>query len=295
MDTGVFAAREPLQWVCGIPLVKYFAENWNQTEAFQARPDDLLICTYPKSGTTWLCEVTDMLYNYGSDEACSQNVITNRVPFLEFASVGLPTGVDQLEFMPSPRVVKTHLPVELLPKTFWEKGCKMMYLARNAKDVAVSYYYFNQMARVHPNPGTWAEFLKKFMSGAVCYGSWYDHVKDWNAKAEHHNILCLFYEDMKEDPMREIQKVQQFLGKDLEEEALEKIAQHTSFQAMKQNPMTNYRTVSARRMDHNISPFMRKGITGDWKNHFTVSQNEKFDQDYERKMAESSLNFRTVI
>lgn len=47
----------------------------------------------------------------------------------------------------------------------------MVYVARNAKDVAVSYYYFYQMAKMHPEPGTWEEFLDKFMSGQGEYNS----------------------------------------------------------------------------------------------------------------------------
>lgn len=35
----------------------------------------------------------------------------------------------------------------------------------NAKDVAVSYYYLYQMEKMHPDPGTWEEFLHKFMTG----------------------------------------------------------------------------------------------------------------------------------
>lgn len=38
-------------------------------------------------------------------------------------------------------------------------------MARNPKDVVISYYYFHQMAKIHPDPGTKAEFLENFMAG----------------------------------------------------------------------------------------------------------------------------------
>ena len=111
----------------------------------------------------------------------------------------------------------------------------------------------------------------------------------------------------------------QFLGCELTEVALEAIAHHTSFEAMRDNPSTNYSTVPSHLMDQGVSPFMRKGeqpqraprplipsgpaqplltppgITGDWKNHFTVAQSAHFDQYYAQKMAGTDLCFRTHI
>lgn len=40
---------------------------------------------------------------------------------------------------------------------------------------------------------------------------------------------------------------------------------------------------------------MRKGITGDWKNYFTVAQNEKFNAIYKKEMSETTLQFRMEI
>uniref|UniRef100_A0A8D0GZ05 Sulfotransferase n=1 Tax=Sphenodon punctatus TaxID=8508 RepID=A0A8D0GZ05_SPHPU len=288
--------RQAWQMVHDIPMVCAFSYDWDRIDNFQSRPDDIVIATYPKSGTTWVSEIVDMILNDGDPVKCKRDAIFNKVPMLEFAVPGkMPAGTEQLARMPSPRVVKTHLPVHLLPTSFWDHGCKVIYVARNAKDVAVSFYHFDLMNKLHPHPGPWEKYIETYMAGRVAFGSWYDHVKSWWEKRKGHPILYLFYEDLKEDPKREIEKVMHFLGKDLTQQALDSIVHHTSFEVMKENPNTNYRMTPVTVMDHNVSPFMRKGIAGDWKNHFTVAQNERFDEDYERKMADTTLRFRTEI
>ncbi|XP_043942865.1 sulfotransferase 1C1-like [Protopterus annectens] len=128
----------------------------------------------------------------------------------------------------------------------------------------------------------------------VGWGSWYDHVKGY-WKKDQHQILYLFFEDMKESPEQEIRKVMEFMEKDLPDHVISKIVQQTSFSAMKENPMANYTTVPKVFLDHSRSPFMRKGEVGDWKNYFTVAQNEVFEEDYRKKMEGTSLTFRTEI
>ncbi|KAM6166882.1 LOW QUALITY PROTEIN: sulfotransferase 1A1-like [Erethizon dorsatum] len=284
-------SHPPLTYV-KVPLIKYFAEAIEPLQSFQAWPDDLLISTYPKSGTTWVSEILDMIYQGGDLEKRCRAPISTRVPFLEFRYPGVPSGLETLNNTLAPRLFKMYLPMALLPQTLWDQKAKVVYVARNAKDVAVSYYNFYKMCKFYPEPGTWDSFLEKFMDCEVSYGSWYQHVQEWWELCHTHPILYLFYEDMKENPKKELQKILEFVGCSLPEETMDLIIQLTSFKEMKRNPMVNYTTIPPELMDHTVSPFMRKGIMGDWKSTFTVAQNECFDAHYAEKMAGFSLPFR---
>lgn len=50
-----------------------------------------------------------------------------------------------------------------------------------------------------------------------------------------------------------------FLGRNLSEEAIQKIAEHCSFKAMKSNNMSNFNMIPKELMDSDKSPFLRKG------------------------------------
>ncbi|KAJ6654383.1 hypothetical protein lerEdw1_006976 [Lerista edwardsae] len=280
----------------GVPLPTDTVEHWDPIWAFQARPDDLLICTYPKAGTTWIEEIVDMIQHEGDAQKCARAPMDKRIPYLELI---LPkpfsSGLDDAEAMPSPRTIKSHFPVQLLPPSFWEQNCKMIYVARNIKDNAVSYFHFSRMNKAMPEVGPWEQFLQSFIAGKVSYGSWFDHVRGWWEAKDRHPILYLFYEEMKKDPAREIQKVAQFLGVELSESVLNKIVEHTSFESMKNNPMANYTSIPSFVLDHSVSPFMRKGTVGDWKEHFTVAQNEHLDDIYAQKMRDTSLTFQMEL
>ncbi|XP_061446686.1 sulfotransferase 1C2-like [Rhineura floridana] len=289
--------RATLEEIEGVPFPHDLQKHWDLLQGFKARPDDLLICTYPKAGTTWIQQIVDMIQHGGDLEKCNHSPIYERMPFIEMPPVikPLPSGVEQADKMPSPRILKSHLPVQLLPPSFWEQKCKIIYVARNAKDNVVSYYYFHHISKLMPEPGNWDEFLENFIAGKIAWGSWFDHVRYWWEAKDRHPILYLFYEDMKEDPAKEIQKVAQFMGLELPQSVLNQIVQHTRFDSMKANPMTNYSTLPSSILDQSVSPFMRKGIVGNWKEHFTVAQSEQLDDVCARLLQGSGLNFRTQL
>ncbi|XP_008251206.2 sulfotransferase 1C4-like [Oryctolagus cuniculus] len=283
--------RITVDYMRGILLPTATCDAWDLIWNFQAKPDDLLISTYPKAGTTWTQEIVDLIQNEGDVEMSKRAPTHIRFPVIEWIMPSVGSGLEQANAMPSPRNLKTHLPIELLPPSFLENNCKIIYVARNAKDIVVSYYHFHRMTKGLPDPGTWEEYFENFLAGKVCWGSWHDHVKGWWKAKDQHNILYLFYEEMKKNPKQEIQKLAEFIGKKLDDKVLDTIVHHTSFDVMKQNPMANYSSIPTKFMNHAISPFMRKGTVGDWKHHFTVAQNERFNEDYKKKMADTSLAF----
>ncbi|XP_039598750.1 sulfotransferase 1 family member D1-like isoform X1 [Polypterus senegalus] len=252
--------RFPLKLVKGVPLMEPIADGWDIVENFQAFPDDLIISTYPKAGTTWVQEIIDLIYNDGDAVKCQRAPTFVRIPFLEIISPPpIPSGVELLNKMPRPRIIKTHLPFHLVPRSIWENKCKVIYVARNAKDNAVSYYHFDRMNKTQPDPGTWDQYITKFIKGEVAWGPWSDHVKGYWAEKKTHQILYLFYEDLKENPRQQTVKILDFLERVLPEDIIDKIVELTSFSSMKNNPMANYTSFPKNLFDHSVSPFMRKG------------------------------------
>ncbi|XP_018582881.1 sulfotransferase 1 family member D1-like [Scleropages formosus] len=296
LKAGDALRRFPLRNVRGVPLMEPIAQNWDSISSFNPDPSDILISTYPKAGTTWTQEIVDLLLHKGDAEACKRAPTVVRIPFLEIVTPPpIPSGLELLSQMKPPRVIKTHLPIQLVPEGFWKNKCKVIYIARNAKDTLVSYFYFDQMNLTQPEPGPWDGYIHKFMKGELAWGSWYDHVKGYWEEREKKNILYLFYEDMKENTRREVERIMRYLDLSIPDDVITQIIKLTSFKVMKDNPMANYTFIPKSLFDHSRSPFMRKGEVGDWVNHFSPEQVKMFDEDYERQMKNSNIPFRTTI
>ena len=92
-------------------------------------------------GTTWVQEIVWQIYYEG---AISSAKLLFRFPFLEARACS--ADEEQLvdfKSLPSPRLMKSHLTYSTVPKSADKAAqCKYIYVARNPKDVAVSYFHF---------------------------------------------------------------------------------------------------------------------------------------------------------
>jgi len=112
------------------------------------------------SGTTWTQEIVWQIFNEGQVKS---TYFRERVPFLERAHHPSAEHGD-INTLPSPRILKTHLPYKVIPKSVNEDNkCKYIYVARNPKDVAVSYYKFATSLERYCGP--WEFYVKLFVEG----------------------------------------------------------------------------------------------------------------------------------
>ncbi|KAM6909902.1 sulfotransferase 2B1-like [Xenentodon cancila] len=254
-----------------LPRETHSSESLKFMHEFQFKDDDVIAVTYPKSGTAWMQEILPLLLNGGDLTPVHTVVNWDRVPWLE--EKRLAEIVDQLT---SPRSMVTHLPYNLMPPSFHSSKAKVIYVMRNPKDILVSSYYFHQMAAFLEDPGTFDDFMDKFLEGRVLFGKWTDHVKSWRCAELGDKIMFITYEEMVQDLPAALRRMSDFLCSNLSDEIIEKIAEHCSFKSMKVNSMSNFSLVPKIYMDTEKSQFLRKGIAGDWKNHFNSEQVSRF-------------------
>ncbi len=98
---------------------------------------------------------------------------------------------------------------------------------------------------------------------------------------------------MKKDLKGSVLRVSKFLDVSLTKKTIDDIVAKSTFESMKQNPKINpdREMASFKESIKENKSFLRKGTVGDWKNYFTVAQDEYFDEIYAEQCKDSGLIF----
>nr|XP_057945756.1 sulfotransferase family 5A, member 1 [Doryrhamphus excisus] len=262
-------------------------ESLQHAVTFSFQDTDILIVSYPKSGTTWMQQMVTLISNRG-DPHVSQTVPNwARTPWLEHHY-----SADLLQTLSGPRIITTHLFHDMLGHALQGSKTKVIYVSRNPKDTVVSFYHFHKLANFLPDGGSFQEFLNQFLEGTVHFGSWFDHFKGWTSQlGAMTNLLHVTYEEMSKDLHGAIKKVSSFLQCPLVEEEVNSCVRHCHFSSMKENNMINYTLIPHEIMDHSKGFFMRRGEVGDWRSMFTEEMNQQFDKVLQEKLKGCCIAF----
>ncbi|XP_060609201.2 amine sulfotransferase-like isoform X2 [Anolis sagrei] len=261
-------------------------EYIDSLENFEIRDSDVFLVTFPKSGTIWTQNILSLIHHEGHRNRTEDMDLIDRVPWLEYNI----RNVDYVK-RPSPRLFASHLPYCLLPKGLKNGRGKIIYVARNPKDVLVSYYHFSKVSKKLEEVEDFEVIMERFLAGKVIGNLWLDHVEGWYAQRNNTNILFLTYEEMKKDLRSSVLKICNFLGKRLSEKEIDDVVDMASFGKMSADRRTNYTTAPSDLLDFSKGRFLRKGTIGDWKNTMTVAQNERFDSVFKERMEKLPIKF----
>ncbi|KAM0917929.1 hypothetical protein ACQ4PT_009325 [Festuca glaucescens] len=261
------------------------------------RPDDVVIASLPKCGTTWLNALafaTIARRSYppaGDDHPLLRLNPHECVPFLDvlFAEGGREA---RLAALPSPRLMYTHMPQAMLPRG--PGGFKAVYICREPKDTAVSLWQFRRSA--HPEI-PFSDTFESICEGDSTYGPFWDHVLGyWRASAlRPENVLFLRYEELLRDPAENVRRLARFVGvpfSKAEEEAgvVRGIVELCSLESLRSLQVN--RTGLMDGLGFPRKALFRKGVAGDWANHMTPEMARRMDEVVADKFRGTGLTFQ---
>ncbi|KAK5640943.1 hypothetical protein RI129_009490 [Pyrocoelia pectoralis] len=245
------------------------------TSKFVLRNFRFSMCVHPTTKAKFLKE-----NSYSTER---QNIIENICE----------EGWKILENKKGKRFIKTHLPFSVLPPNLLTSGCKVIYVARNPKDVMVSYYYLNRLFRTQGYYGDFPTFANYFIKDMVHWTPFWAHLQEgWDLRRSD-NLLFLFYDQMnKIDLQKTIQKVAYFLGKDINNDQLTKIVNHLKIENFRNNKSLNgVDLLELGILNSGEEGFVRKGKTGSSMDISNSEVNEKIDKWIEKNLQITNLSF----
>ncbi|KAK7506055.1 hypothetical protein BaRGS_00002777, partial [Batillaria attramentaria] len=191
-DTMTFVKIPEMEQYFGVVMENMDAKGIRN---LPIRDDDVILCSYPRSGCHWLWEQMRMIQT-GKPEV---DDLDKDAAMFENISHG------EMDDAASPRVLNTHLWFTQFPAEVTTKKTKLVLLYRNPKDV------FNR--------GSYSVYLKKW--------------EQMMEQHPDHPIHLITFEDLKKNPIEELSKLSKFLGKDYDVSFLQAVSDACALDKMR--------------------------------------------------------------
>jgi hypothetical protein len=231
----------------------------------------IFIAGLPKSGTTWVENFFFNVPGYRPRDLTGDNNV--------YLKLNLPENAFEKFPKEGYSFVKTHIKatkenLKILKKTGINK---IIIMFRDPRDIVISRYYhiLNKPKKPgEPHNVSYKEMKIDdglFHSMNVVFSDFIPWIEGWLAiaKSDPKNYLIIRYEDLLTDPINHFKKMLEFYSIEFDQKQLDDIL--TKTQNMKNKKF--------------LAPYMvgesstfRKGIAGDWKNHFNDEHKKMFKE-----------------
>lgn len=217
-------------------------------------PDDTFIVSYFRSGSTWSRFLLGNLIH--QDEAVTFTNMERLVPII----YNQPDRV----LRRLPRVLKSH-------ECFDPRYPRVIYIVRDPRDVAVSFYFYNIKVGVIPDGYSMDEFVAQWIAAKVVdyadrVGCWQDHVLSWmRLRQGKPGFVLVRYEDLLADPAKALAELAPMVGIDPTPERIERAVRLSSvshMQSLEKQQSQQWVATKGTRQD---IPFVREAKAGGWR------------------------------
>lgn len=229
------------------------------------RQADTFICSYPKSGTTWLGFLVAQAIKPDANEALDLKSFNRYVPDVNLLYTKRGSLVEYANF-PDSRLFLCHATCDLhFPKA--------VYVTRDPRDVMVSYWHYRKFLSKDFNLSL-TDFLR---SDDHWPCEWDVHVASWLLPRVHPNLLVVRYEDLHHDAAAVLRKVLTFAGMQVSDRRINAAVEASCFEKMRTAEETG--GVHGKAGDP-AERFVRKGRIGAWHEEMGDIERRLIEQKY---------------
>jgi len=234
--------------------LKYLLGTDRAERNFAVFPDDTMIVSFPRSGNTWTRFLVASLLH--PNESVGFTSIETLIPDTAAVSSRALKGV------PRPRVIKCH-------EYFDHRYPRVLYIVRDPRDVAISFYNFQRKYRQIEDTLPLERYIDDFVNGklnSASWGTWGENVGSWlGARGKKPNFLLLRFEDMLDNTKRELTRIADFLALSPSSETIERTITNCSAERMRQREKLEENQWAATKKHRKDIPFVGAAKAGGWR------------------------------
>lgn len=248
------------------------------------RPDDVIVVTPPKSGTTWMQTIVALLF---SGDPNVETELSVKMPWVDIRIREMSEVSARLDAMRHRRSMKSHTPMDGLPL---DDRAQYLCVFRHPLDA-----HFSCRNHIRNIPMSWFDLwypeddpdgvtFRRFLDGgpegfdgdAMPLAHILRHYQTAMAVADRPNVTLFHYADMSRDLPETFAKVADLLGVSYAPDDMDKLVRAARFENMKANA-TRFAPSGGKGFMKSDSDFFHSGTSGKWQGKLTDKELAAYD------------------